>query len=712
MVKLLLITRRLQLIMTTNDDQRTKSISYGDFVAHFLLWQKAFILVPLWAIPIIPIVGFICRTLGQTAAQLGFAITLCLCFVYFLLGLLKRKIRLDEEHIFFGFHSLPLRKIANLSVYYKNHKLLPGFLVLTTSSGARLKFCLNGFTAENVQVLLKHLHKHNANLETAPVLSTLVKCHQYKQKPTLATEELLELPYNSRRIIDESIDTFRSTAAEWIRLGPLLICIFTAPMWMSLLKQLYTCLRPHSLSPVDSLNLQEFLADSFIGLQKALLTLFNNSYQSAGRFAAKPIVAVFTAVFIFIALSYLQRLFWKPNLILTTKDGLKLVLRIFDLSITVANIPWSRVAKVTLVRTGAVRRTSTPTVSLVQTNGKRVNIELRALAPEHRGLLLKRLEKCLPNCTIDHELSQTMLPKTQRSYTELWLQSLTEAPERKILDPLQPGQTVADNRFEVLRRLGIGGQGTAYLCRDHDGKSVVLKETILPVFVDDALRRKAIDSFEREATMLKSLENNNIVGLLDYFIEDHRAYLVLEHINGVNLREFVQQNGPLDTLQVHALALQMMSTLKFLHSRAIVHRDFTPDNLILDSTGKLKLIDFNVAQDLITGTTGTIVGKHAYLPPEQFRGKASAQSDLYAFGATLFFLLTGQDPEPISQSSLPEHEFDSIVRKATALAADQRYNTANEIESDLLRLALERTEPSDHVISTKVPHAMEASCNG
>ncbi len=98
--------------------------------------------------------------------------------------------------------------------------------------------------------------------------------------------------------------------------------------------------------------------------------------------------------------------------------------------------------------------------------------------------------------------------------------------------------------------------------------------------------------------------------------------------------------------------------LDLLHANSIVHRDFTPDNLILNSKGQLKLIDFNVAQQIQEGSTGTIVGKHAYVPPEQFRGKATSQSDLYAFGATMFYLLTGKDPEPISQS-IPSAETHS-----------------------------------------------------
>jgi serine/threonine-protein kinase len=245
-----------------------------------------------------------------------------------------------------------------------------------------------------------------------------------------------------------------------------------------------------------------------------------------------------------------------------------------------------------------------------------------------------------------------------------------------------------------MRSIGVGGQGTAYLCRDLTAKdqtgTVVLKETIIPVFGDDSIRRKSLESVEKESRLLQSLDSPGIVKLLDHFVEDHRAYLVLEHIDGCNLRDAVQSDGPMSNEQTHDMALQMCEILKVLHTNGVVHRDFTPDNLILNSRGNLKLIDFNVAQQLQGGSTGTIVGKHAYLPPEQFRGKATSQSDLYAFGATLFYLLTGQDPEPISQSTprAVNEEVDAtlndIVTRSTALQTSNRYQSAEEIEAILL----------------------------
>ncbi len=217
-------------------------------------------------------------------------------------------------------------------------------------------------------------------------------------------------------------------------------------------------------------------------------------------------------------------------------------------------------------------------------------------------------------------------------------------------------------------------------------RQVVLKEFILPVYVDKNARRQALERFEHEASMLQRLDHPQVVKLMDFFIEDHRGYLVLEHIDGVSLHSLVATGGPLSDVRVRKLALQMCSILEYLHSLSppVVHRDFTPDNLILSNSGTLKLIDFNVAQQRESTTTGTVVGKHAYLPPEQFRGKPTPQSDIYAFGATLFYLLTGQDPEPLTPSHpllLQENTdpaLDKLIGCCTDLDAARRpANTAD-----------------------------------
>jgi serine/threonine protein kinase len=133
------------------------------------------------------------------------------------------------------------------------------------------------------------------------------------------------------------------------------------------------------------------------------------------------------------------------------------------------------------------------------------------------------------------------------------------------------------------------------------------------------MKEQALKSFEKEAKILESLDSEGIVKLQDYFFEDHRGYIGLEHIDGQNLRQLIAEKGALSEEAIRQLAVQMCQILAYLHKRSIIHRDFTPDNLMLTSDNILKLIDFNVAQIQQVGTTGTIAGKHSYLPPEQFQ---------------------------------------------------------------------------------------------
>jgi tRNA A-37 threonylcarbamoyl transferase component Bud32 len=312
---------------------------------------------------------------------------------------------------------------------------------------------------------------------------------------------------------------------------------------------------------------------------------------------------------------------------------------------------------------------------------------------DDRERFLLAIQQWASSVARDHSVNEALQPPPNHSYTELWLQALSAPPKRERLHPLLPGLTLHNSRYKVLNQLGTGGQGQAYLAQDQqDNIQVVLKEFILPVYVDTKVRRSALEQFENEARILRQLDHPQIVKLLDFFVEDHRSYLVLEHITGMTLRDLVIRDGPLPEGRVTALALQMCSILEYLHHRepTIVHRDFTPENLILSNEGSLRVIDFNVAKQIVEATTsGTVVGKHAYLPPEQFRGMPQAQSDIYAMGATMHFLLTGYDPEPISVSHpkqlcahLSEH-LNRIVERATALDVEKRYQSASQVAEEL-----------------------------
>ncbi len=326
-------------------------------------------------------------------------------------------------------------------------------------------------------------------------------------------------------------------------------------------------------------------------------------------------------------------------------------------------------------------------------SGDSVKLNLGAVeSVEDRETILQAIERWAPQVSRQAEVMQALQPPVDHSYTELWLQALSAPPQRDRLKPLAADLVLNDGRYKIKKTLGVGGQGAAYQSLDQGtGEIVVLKEFLLPIYVDISVRKDVLESFESEARILKHLNHEQVVKLLDFFVEDHRAYLVLEHIDGLSLREIVTKNGPLSEARVRELAKQMCVILNYLHSQEphVVHRDFTPENLILRHDGLLKLIDFNVARQVESNATGSVVGKPAYLPPEQFRGQPVPQSDIYGMGATLAFLLTGKEPEPISASHPRELTasvslaMDEIVAKATAINLKERYEDCNQILQDL-----------------------------
>jgi hypothetical protein len=280
----------------------------------------------------------------------------------------------------------------------------------------------------------------------------------------------------------------------------------------------------------------------------------------------------------------------------------------------------------------------------------------------------------------------------ESSYTDLWLGSLNLNAARIRRDDLPAAVILHDGKYKVEGQLGAGGQGVAYLAvESKTARTVVLKEFVLPAGAKAEIHCRALEHVQKEAALLQRLDHPQIVKFLDFFIEDQRAYLVIEHIEGSNLRRYVQENGPLTEAMATRLAMEMCDILGYLHTlpTAVIHRDFTPDNLMFANFATVKLLDFNVAQQLESANSRTVVGKHAYLPPEQFRGRATIQSDIYALGATMFFLLTGNDPEPISTShprlTVPHlsSELDRIVAQATETSQQNRYPDSKALKADL-----------------------------
>lgn len=236
------------------------------------------------------------------------------------------------------------------------------------------------------------------------------------------------------------------------------------------------------------------------------------------------------------------------------------------------------------------------------------------------------------------------------SYTEIWEDELERRFNSTAFLVLDPDATLRGGELVVVRQLSFGGLSAVYLCQQNKRELVVLKESAIPADSSEDLRQKAEQMFAREAKLLMKLDHPHVVKVMDYFVERGRNYMLLEHVNGPDLRQFVIKQGALAEQRTLLIAKTLAEVLKYLHEQepSIIHRDFTPDNVVLENNHVVKVIDFGAANEFIGTATGTLVGKQSYLPLEQLRGKAVPQSDIYAFGCTLFFLLTGEDPEPLA----------------------------------------------------------------
>ncbi|HUF38063.1 MAG TPA: serine/threonine-protein kinase [Anaerolineales bacterium] len=248
--------------------------------------------------------------------------------------------------------------------------------------------------------------------------------------------------------------------------------------------------------------------------------------------------------------------------------------------------------------------------------------------------------------------------------------NLTQAGTSGTIRHLDSG-VVLNGRYQVQDIVGLGGMGAVYRARDlHFPKLVKLaavKEMVNQTR-DPGIQRTIIQNFEREANILATLSHPAIPRILDYFSQGDRSYLVMEFINGKNLEEIVtEQNGPISPELAVSWGIELCDVLQFLHSyqpEPIIFRDMKPQNVMLNQHNRLMLVDFGIAKHFEVGQRGTQVGTEGYSPPEQYRGEATPQADVYALGATLHHLLSNRDPRleaPFSFADRPLRSINPLV---------------------------------------------------
>jgi serine/threonine-protein kinase len=241
---------------------------------------------------------------------------------------------------------------------------------------------------------------------------------------------------------------------------------------------------------------------------------------------------------------------------------------------------------------------------------------------------------------------------------------------------LQPGDVLRE-RYEIVGLIGAGGMGAVYLANDNrlEGRQCALKETFPLPTQNPAMAQAARKQFFQEASTLARLDHPGLPKVSDFFSIEERDYLVMDYVPGQNLLETVNEVKRdarfLDEETVRGWADQMCDALSYLHSRQppVLHRDIKPANIKLTPEGRLKLVDFGLVKPLDPNDPSTLTGLQGagslpYAPLEQYvdhLGHTDGRSDLYALGATLYHLLTGNTPPSAQERFLDPDSLPPIT---------------------------------------------------
>lgn len=264
------------------------------------------------------------------------------------------------------------------------------------------------------------------------------------------------------------------------------------------------------------------------------------------------------------------------------------------------------------------------------------------------------------------------------------------------------GMLIAD-RYEILEKIGTGGMADVYKAKDIKLNRYVAVKVLKQEFAEN---KNFVSKFRVEAQAAAGLMHPNIVNVYDVGEEDGIHYIVMELVEGITLKKYIEKKSRLSTKEAISIAIQVAMGMEAAHNNHIIHRDIKPQNIIISKEGKVKVTDFGIAKAASSNTiTSNVMGSVHYTSPEQARGGFSDEkSDIYSLGITLFEMLTGrvpfngdttvaiaikqiQDPMPSPREFVPEVpvSVERIVLKCTQKSPDRRYQNMGDMIRDLKR---------------------------
>ena len=271
---------------------------------------------------------------------------------------------------------------------------------------------------------------------------------------------------------------------------------------------------------------------------------------------------------------------------------------------------------------------------------------------------------------------------------------------------LKPG-TYLQNRYEILEKIGSGGMSVVYKAQCHTLNRLVAIKVLKEEFAFD---KAFIDKFKMEAQAAARLSHPNIVSVYDVVEEDALHYIVMELIEGITLKNYIDKKGCLENKEAIGIAIQVASGIAAAHSHHIVHRDIKPQNIIISRDGKVKVADFGIAKAVSAQTmNASAVGSVHYISPEQARGGYSDErSDIDSFVITLYEMAAGKVPfegdntvavalAHLEDPVVPPTEYnpdiwpglEQIILKCTQKKPDMRYASMEDVIADLRRVLVD-----------------------